>query len=136
MTTEQILNFGFAFATVLVTVIIIILYKVSGKLKTGFIGPELNLLTYGSLWDTVSIAARHQPYWIHINAELLPFKILLLILISIANTVIMAWNFKLANRIETEYFQKNSQKVWLKIWSIFWGLIGIMTFFILKTFWE
>ncbi len=136
MTDEQKLNLGFAFATVLVTVVLIILIKVFGKLKTGLIGPELNLLTYGALWDTISTAAKGQDYWIHISPDFTAFKSLFLILIALCNTILMAWNFKLANRIETEYFYKKSRKNWLKIWSTFLGLIGLMNFLILKTFWE
>jgi hypothetical protein len=136
MTQDQMLNLGYAFATVLFTVVLIVLIKVFGNLKTGLIGPELNLLTYGFLWDTISGATRGENYWPHITPELTAFKTLILIFIVFINTVLMAWNFKLADQVENINLYTKSQKKWRKLWSTFFGVLSFIFFLTIKTFWE
>jgi hypothetical protein len=135
MTQEQILNLGYAFATVLFTVVLIVLLKVFGNLKTGLIGPELNLLTYGSLWDTIAGATRGQTYWKNITPELITYKALILIFIVFINTVLMAWNFKLADQVNG-YQYSTSQKRWRMFWSTFFGVLSFVFYITMKTFWE
>lgn len=136
MTQEQMLNLGYAFAAVLFTVVLIVLIKVFGNLKTGLIGPELNLLTYGSLWDTISGAARGENYWKHIAPDLTAFRALILIFVVFINTVIMAWNFKLSDQVENDHLYTNSQKMWRKLWSTFFGVLSFVFFLTVKTYWE
>ncbi|MEP6669104.1 MAG: hypothetical protein ABJF10_08130 [Chthoniobacter sp.] len=91
----------YAILTVFVTVWLVVLVRVFGKLPVSLVGPDLNLLTYGFLWDTAMKALKEQPYWPSFEPLLLGInKPTTLFTIALLNFILLAANFKIAYRVE------------------------------------
>ncbi|MBD2752603.1 hypothetical protein [Spirosoma validum] len=136
MDQEQIVSLIVSFLTILVTVILIVFVKIYSKIPSGAIGPELNLLTYGTLWDLIISAMKGEDYWKNIEPTLLPYKSFILTFIVILNFVMMAWNFKLANLIEKKRSLSMHTKKQLKGVSLFLGLISLCFYTVFQVFWK
>jgi hypothetical protein len=129
---DIVYEFLFSVLVILVTVIIIILAKKFGRIKNGAWGPELNLLTYGFLWETIISAMRGEPYWMGFSMDA-KFKPLLLAFIMIGNSFLLAWNLKLDDKIPT---QKGMWATWLKFSRGFLGTCSLLIFLAIDTYWE
>ncbi len=130
MTPPQIFELAAASLTVIVTIILVIFLKVYGNLPVGNIGPELNLLTYGFLWDTV-LKAVTGSYWKHFPQDIENLKPLVLIGVVLLNVVLMAINFKLAYRLEEGTIENRGLT---RFGVFFLGIVSLMIFLVLKVF--
>lgn len=94
-------NLFYAVLTVLVTVAFVIVVRVFGKLPVSLVGPDLNLLTYGFLWDAAEKALRGAEYWPRFTP--LAWNInrgTTLFVIAAFNFIALGANMKLAQRVE------------------------------------
>jgi hypothetical protein len=53
MSSAHLIELIYAVLTVIITIVLIIGLKIYGNLPIENIGPELNILTYGFMWDTI-----------------------------------------------------------------------------------
>src|SRR6266436_6780723 len=90
-----------ALFTVFITVVVILAMRRFGKLPIPLFGVDLNLLTYGYLWDTAWKALRGTPYWPRWDGTLLAMnKPTVLFLVCLLNFFLLAWNMKILHKIE------------------------------------
>jgi hypothetical protein len=92
-------DFGCALLTVFIAVVLLILIRLFGKLPVSLFGLDLNLLTYGYLWDTALKALRNQTYWPRLSDPSIN-KAVLLFVICLCNFIFLAWNMKILDSIE------------------------------------
>ena len=129
-------GFFYAFLSVIGTVILVTLVKVFGNLPTSILslGTDLNLLTYGFLWDTSVKALRGQEFWSRFPQEDLSFlnKPTILVCIFIFNFLLMAFNLKLEHRV-TERKKSNHEKSssWVTYWVLKPGVLALGVFSLL-----
>lgn len=91
-------EFFYSFLTVFITVILITTVKVWGGISINgtAIGTDLNLATYGFIWDICTKALRGQDFWPRFSVSLTFLnKPVILLLIFVGNFLIMALNLKL-----------------------------------------
>jgi hypothetical protein len=94
------LNLFYAVLTVLGIVGLVAAARAFGKLKPTRLGPDLNLLTYGFLWDISLKALRGGDYWSKFHADQWPInKPTTLFVIALVNVLFTAWNMKLDESI-------------------------------------
>jgi hypothetical protein len=94
------LKLFYAVLTVAVVVVLVTAARAFGKLKPTRLGPDLNLLTYGFLWDTTLKAVQNKEYWPNFQAAQWPVnKATTLLVIALVNVVFTAWNMKLDESI-------------------------------------
>jgi hypothetical protein len=94
------LKLFYAILTVAVVVLLVTAARAFGKLKPTRLGPDLNLLTYGFLWDTTLKAVQDKEYWPNFHAAQWPVnKATTLLVIALVNVVFTAWNMKLDEAI-------------------------------------
>ena len=137
-------DFFYAFLSVIGTVILVTLVKVFGNLPTSMLalGTDLNLLTYGFLWDTSIKALRGQEFWSRFPQEDLSFlnKPTILVCIFIVNFLLMAFNLKL-EYIVIERENSKHGKSWVTNWVLkpgvlAVGLISLFAFLFLNAAWS
>lgn len=132
MVPNHFLELCYASLTVIITVLLVLGLKAYGNIPTDNIGPDLNLLTYGFLWDTVFQAIRSGNYWPQFPEDLKDYKIVLLMFIVIANTILMAVNFKLAYRTQVTYSFTDKQR--LRFLTFFLGIVSLVIFLVLRVY--
>lgn len=135
----------FSISTVFVTVILLIMVKTFGNIPISSvgIGTDLNLLTYGFLWDTCTKALRDQPFWPRLSLEQSFFsKQFVLLIVFTVNFMIMAGNFKLEHQIEKRLKEPapSQRKIrvtnWLlKPFSVASGVFSLILFLFLTSMW-
>ncbi|MBO0953269.1 hypothetical protein [Fibrella forsythiae] len=128
-----------ALATVGVTVVLIVLVKKFGNVPRGSTGPELNLLTYGALWDIINTAMKGEEYWKNMEyttPALDPYKSYVLGGLTLLNFIFTAWNFKIAHRIETTSSLNTLPRIGLAALSNILGIFSLVLYLVFKTVWE
>lgn len=131
MTPQQIFELIAASLTIIITILLVVGLKVYGNLPVSNIGPELNLLTYGFLWDTV-LKAINGSYWLNFPKNIENIKPLILIGVILLNIVLMAINFKLAYKLEEGLLE--SHKPTNRFLVYFIGIVSLTIFLVLKVF--
>jgi hypothetical membrane protein len=145
--TPQPDNLFYAIITVVITVFFVQLIRKFGNVPSGLVGPELNLLAYGFLWDTTVKALRGVEYWprfeqfvwsfgngtaLHVN------KGTTLFIMSFLNLVVMGANLKLSNYAEESI--KTKPKGWrtrlLKCSVTSLGTFSMFLFLFVQSIWE
>ena len=129
-------NLIYAALTVVVTVVFVIVVRVFGNLPVSLVGPDLNLLTYGFLWETSAKALRGAEYWPrfeplfwNINRPTTLFAIAFL------NLILLGANLKLAYRVES--MKSTTQRKWL--WKPIVNALGVLSlilFLLIHAAWE
>jgi hypothetical protein len=130
-------EFFYSILTVFVTVILLIVVKEFGNIPTSplSVGTNLNVLTYGFLWDTSIKALRGQDFWTRFPLNSVFFtKPVILFLIFVVNFLIMAWNLKLEHMFNERIKDKKSQNG-LKVTIIALGCFSLIIFLILNSAW-
>ena len=95
-------DFLYAIFAVIVTVLILFGVRWYGNIPNSSLCIDLNLLTYGFLWDVAIKAVREREYWPRFDESLLDLnKGTTLLSIALLNFVFMACNFKLVNKINS-----------------------------------
>lgn len=122
-----------------VTVGLIILMRMFGKLPLSLFGPDLNLLTYGFLWDTSIKAIRGIDYWPNFDPSVWPInKGTTLLVVALVNLILLAWNFKLSHKVAATY-QKSGRSAYtewiLKPFVIALGMTSLILFLLLQSMW-
>jgi len=132
----QLDNLFYAVLTVFVTVVFVTALRVFGKLPVSLIGPDLNLLTYGFLWDTASKALRGAEYW----PRFVPLawnvnRPTTLFVISAVNLLALGSNMKLAHLVEG--MKKGGLKDWvLRPLVTMLGVFSLFVFLLIQSSWE
>ena len=131
MTQHQLYELAVAILTAVATVLLIQFFRKFAKIPTDGIGLDLNLLTYGFLWDTV-LNATEGKYWDKFPEGSKEFKPLLLIAIVFANLLLTLQNMRLTYEIEglSESIEKKKKK----FRSYYMGIVSLIIFLILKVF--
>src|SRR5262245_57369627 len=129
-------NLIYAALTVVVTVVFVIVVRVFGNLPVSLVGPDLNLLTYGFLWETSTKALRGVEYWPrfaplfwNINRPTTLFALAFL------NLLLLGANLKLAYRVES--MKDTTQRKWL--WKPIVNALGVFSlilFLLIHAAWE
>ena len=130
------LNLVYAVLTVLVTVVFVIFVRVFGKLPTSLVGPDLNLLTYGFLWDTTAKALRGVEYWPRFNPLLWRVnKATTLFAIAFVNLIVLGGNLKFAHSVEK--MEKGRLRTWVfcPLVNAF-GVFSLILFLWIQAAWE
>jgi hypothetical protein len=112
---------------------LIILIKKFGKVPIGHVGPDMNLLTYGFLWDTIFAALQGEHYFSRIEPAFNGERGLILAAIAIGNLILLAWNFQVVQEIESA--RKINQRAKLggkRFLSLFLGLMSLFAFLVIK----
>jgi hypothetical protein len=130
-------DFAYAVITVVISVVVILAMRRFGNLPIALFGVDLNLLTYGYLWDTAGKALKGAEYWPRWNRALLELnKPTVLFLICLMNLFLLAWNMKLLDKIErsinTNVLYTNLA---LKPFSIALGLTSLVAFLFFNSVW-
>ena len=122
------LNLFYAVLTVSVVVGLVAAARAFGKLKPTRLGPDLNLLTYGFLWDITLKAVRGREYWPNFHADQWPInKATTLLVIALINVVFTAWNMKLDESISAKGFA--GLKLFLtRVFSLAIGITSLLMF--------
>lgn len=116
---------------VLLNIVLIIIIKAYGKIPIENTGLELNLLTYGFLWETI-LDAFYGDYWPNIPDGLAKYKPIILAVLTFFNFILTIVNFKIAHNVESGLISKRK---WLyKSLSYFMGIVSLTIFFVLKIF--
>jgi len=122
--------------TVFVTVVFVIIVRRFGELPVSFVGPDLNLLTYGFLWDTAVKALRGDQYWpgfkpLAWNVN----KGTTLFVIAAFNLIVLAANMKLADRVEAA--KAGRLRKWVLRPLVFvLGVFSLIVFLSVQAAWE
>jgi len=122
--------------TVFVTVVFVIIVRRFGELPVSFVGPDLNLLTYGFLWDTAVKALRGDRYWpgfkpLAWNVN----KGTTLFVIAAFNLIVLAANMKLADRVEAA--KAGRLRKWVLRPLVFvLGVFSLIVFLSVQAAWE
>ena len=128
-----------AVITVFITVVVILAMRRFGNLPVALFGVDLNLLTYGYLWDTASKALRGTPYWPRWNGPLLEMnKPTVLLLICLLNFFLLAWNMKILHKIERYTAAKTHLGYTNWLWkpvAIGFGLTSLIAFIFFNAMW-
>ena len=139
LSTFNWLDLFYSMLTAIVTVVLVIGLRVFGNLPVGIFGPDLNLLTYGFLWDVGIKAMRNVEYWPRFDPTGWPLnKPTTLITISLINLILMGWNMKLADNVATR--NRNGEKTWytegiLKPFIIAIGITSLIVFLYVNSVW-
>jgi len=131
---QQWLDLAMACATVIVTVGLVVALKIFANIPIGNVASDLNLLTYGFLWDTI-LKAMYGNYWQKLSPDLQSFKPLMLFFVIVLNFVLMLWNIKISYNLELSKLQGTTNKN-LKIFSYVIGMFSLMIFFVIKIYAE
>lgn len=129
----------YAVLTVFITVVIILAIRRFGNLPVALFGVDLNLLTYGYLWDTAQKALRGTSYWPRWNGPLLEMnKPTVLFLICLLNLFLLAWNMKILDKIER--YTKAKIHLGYTNWvlrpvAIGFGLTSLVAFIVFNAMW-
>lgn len=120
---------------VLVTIVVVLLIKIFGNIPASTIGTDLNILTYGFLWDTVIKSVRGKEYWINFEPSLVfeLNKATILLVICLVNTILMAWNFKICHKASIDHSLKT--RLILKPISLVIGMISLFFFLFCRVVW-
>jgi hypothetical protein len=129
-------NVFYAGLTVFVTVIFINIIRTFGKLPVSFVGPDLNLLTYGFLFDTTLKALRGTVYWPHFHSLLGEInRPTTLFVISLINLLALGFNMKLAH--QAEKMANSRVKTWaMKPLITAIGVFSLVIFLFAQAAWE
>jgi hypothetical protein len=101
------------------------------------VGPELNLLTFGFLWDVIMKAMLKQCYFDRIWSPLIDHKPFVLAVIVLSNFVLMACNLKWTAQLDARRKFISSHAVQLRrIRVVFFGVLSLLIFLSIKTFWD
>lgn len=134
--TLQPANLVYAVLTVFVTVGLVMVIRKFGKLQASFVGPDLNLLTYGFLWDTTAKALRGAEYWPRFEPLVLDInRATTLFVIALLNLIVLGANMKLAHR--AEQMKPGPVKKWLLqplITAL--GVFSLVVFLLIQGAWE
>jgi hypothetical protein len=129
----------YAVITVFISVVVILAIRRFGNLPIALFGVDLNLLTYGYLWDTATKALRGTSYWPRWNGTLLQMnKPTVLLLICLLNLFLLAWNMKILDNIEryTEAKIHLGYTNWvLRPVAIAFGLTSLVAFIFFNSMW-
>jgi hypothetical protein len=134
--TFNVEHLTYPILTVCVTVVLIIVIRKYGKLPVSSMGPDLNFLTYGFLWDTTVKGFKGENYWPyfhpligHIN------KPTTLFIIAVFNLMILGSNMKLA--FKTENMTDGWRKKWVaKPLVSAAGCVSLIIFLWVQATWE
>ncbi|ETW93065.1 MAG: hypothetical protein ETSY1_40860 [Candidatus Entotheonella factor] len=131
----EFINVFYALLTVFITVLCVIVIRVFGNLPISLLGPDLNLLTYGFLWDTSSKALRGVDYWPrfvpvipNINASTTLFVIV------VFNLLLLGVNLKLAHHAPD--FTDGQQKWLIRPLTNTIGILSLIIFLLIQGMWE
>lgn len=129
----------YAALSAFVIVGLITLMRMFGNLPLSLFGPDLNLLTYGFLWDISIKAVRGIDYWPRFDPSVWPLnKGTTLLVIALLNVILLAWNLKLSRKVETIYEKSGRSKYteWLlKPFVIALGIVSLVLFLLLQSMW-
>ena len=136
-------EFFYSFLTVFITVILITIVKVFGGISINgtAIGTDLNLVTYGFIWDICTKALRGHDFWPRFSVNLTFLnKPVILLLIFVGNFLIMALNLKLED-IVNQRQNTGVQPAWvtqmlLKPSVIALGVFSLIIFLLLNSAWS
>ena len=128
---------GYALLSVFITVVVILLIRLYGKLPVTLFGVDLNLLSYGYLWETCLKAIRGHSYWPRLTSPSIN-KPLLLFVICLLNVLLLAWNMKILHNIETNV--GTGTKIRYTNWflrpvAIAFGFTGLVAFILFNSMW-
>ena len=121
--------------TVGVTVFLIHFVRKFGNIPTGFMGPDLNLLSFGFLWDTIVKSVLDGNYWPgfpEADTALLP-KAVTLAIVVFFNIVLLLGNFKLAAQVPS--WENVALRALGKSFITFLGILSGMFFVFAQTAW-
>lgn len=138
--TVNYIDFFYALMAVFVTVILIILARAFGNLPVSSPGLDFNLLTYGFLWDTTFRAVRGVEYWSRFDPNTWPLnKPTTLLTVALVNLILLAWNMKLAHKIEQYATNSNTKRFYvewiLRPFSLAIGITSLVAFLFMNTAW-
>lgn len=134
----------YAGLAVFFSVFAVALIRYFGNLPVGRVGTDLNLLTYGFLWDTALKALRPLEYWPRFQQDLWPInKGTTLLVIATCNLILMGFNMKLADRIDirkakakaTLTFTERIGLFGLQVVSLTLGLTSLLAFLMISSIW-
>src|ERR1700709_590897 len=108
LTPEQQVNLGLATAAIFLSVGFVWIIKKFGNVENSNIGPELNLLTYGYISDTIVKAINGDKYWHSFNGPLT--RSWILFIITFLNLILLFWNLKLEQSNKTGTLEINKKK--------------------------
>jgi hypothetical protein len=129
-------NLFYAALTAFVTVFFLVVVRIFGKLPVPFVGPDLNLLTYGFLWDTTVKALRGAEYWPRFQP--LAWNLnrgTTLFVIATFNLLALAANMKLAHRVE-KLPEGFTRKWLLRPLITALGVLSLIVFLWIQAAWE
>jgi hypothetical protein len=132
----QIQNLFYAMLTVFVTVVLVTLVRVFGKLPVSLVGPDLNLLTYGFLWDTGAKALRGVTYWPQFKPLIFEInKPTTLFVLALLNLLLLGANLKFAHLVENT--PKSARRTWLYSPLVnALGVFSLILFLWIQAMWE
>jgi hypothetical protein len=132
-------DLAYAIITVFISVIVILAIRRFGNLPVALFGVDLNLLTYGYLWDTTAKALKGAEYWPRWSGTLFQLnKATVLFVICLLNLFLLAWNMKILDKIEVNSRAKTSAHYtnWiLRPVAIAFGLTSLIAFILFNSVW-
>jgi len=129
-------NLFYGALTAFVSVVLVMLIRKFGKLPISLIGPDLNLLTYGFLWDTAVKALRNVEYWPRFQPLMWNInRPTTLLVIALLNFILLGFNMKLAHKVEN--MAKGPLRNWLLrpcVTAV--GVFSLIAFLWIQASWE
>ena len=123
--------------TVAVTIGLVLVVKHVAKIKNGNIGPELNLLTFGFLWDTIAMAMSQKNYWHRMPPALATGKAIVLGFLVVINFALMMVTIADADKLEKHRNSLSLTEVKrLRLKTTSFGVLSLSFFLLIKTFWD
>jgi len=130
---------AYALITVFISVVVILAMRRFGNLPVALFGVDLNLLTYGYLWDTATKALKGTEYWPRLNGTVLYVnKPTILLVTCLLNLFLLAWNMKLLDKIEANTAGKTRvgyTNFVLRPFAIAIGLTSLIAFIFFNSAW-
>lgn len=102
-------------------------------MPVGNVGCDLNILTFGFLWDVI-LKAIAGSYFEKLPTGLAPYKALVLASVIILNFFFVLINLRISASLDKRPAGLSIRPFWLRFWAYFVGLLGVFIFVTLKIY--